>query len=89
MNAVIFTKDHCIYCTRAKELLKNRNISYEERILDVHGRDDRILTESQSWVTKDELLIANPAAKTVPQIWIDGKHIGGFTELDAWIVEYS
>ena len=84
MNAVIFTKDNCLYCIKAKEILVENNILYEERILDVNGRDNRVLNEHQQWATKDELLSAYPAAKTVPQIWVDDQHIGGFIELNSW-----
>lgn len=89
MKAVIYTKDNCPYCTRAKALLNSKGVTYEERILDVYGRDDRALTESQHWVTRDDLLAAYPAAKTVPQIWLDDLHIGGFTDLDAWFKEHG
>jgi glutaredoxin 3 len=81
MNAVVYTRENCIFCTKAKELLNNNNISYEEYILDVFGRDNRPLVENQHWSTKDELLQLCPTAKTVPQIWLDGKYVGGFTEL--------
>jgi len=81
MKAVIYTKDNCIFCTRAKTLLNNMSIAYEEHILDVHGRDGRVLTENQQWSTKADLLRVYPAAKTVPQIWLDDEHIGGYTEL--------
>ena len=80
-RSVIWTRDNCVFCTRAKALLYNRSISFEERIIDVYGRDDRVLTENQKWVTREELLQAYPDAKTVPQIWLDGQHIGGYTEL--------
>ena len=81
MKALIYTRDHCSFCVRAKDLLVMRNIPYEERIVDVYGRDDRVLTESQQWVTKADLLAAYPDAKTVPQIWLDGVHVGGYTDL--------
>ena len=80
-RSVIWTRDNCVFCTRAKALLSNRSISFEERIIDVYGRDDRVLTENQKWVTREELLQAYPDAKTVPQIWLDGQHIGGYTDL--------
>ena len=83
MKAVIYTRDNCIFCTRAKTLLASRNIPYKELLIDTQGRDDRMLTENQSWVSRDQLLQARPGVKTVPQIWIDGEYIGGYTELDA------
>jgi len=83
MHATLYTKDNCQFCTRAKALLDSKAIPYTELILDINGRDDRALTESQSWATRDQLMAANPNAKTVPQIWLDGEHIGGYTELAA------
>lgn len=81
MHAVIYTKDNCPYCTRAKAIFDKRGITYEEKIIPRGQQDDRKLTESQSWVTRDDLLAAAPAAKTVPQIWLDGEHIGGHDDL--------
>ena len=36
---------------------------------------------------KDTLLERQPAAKTVPQIWIAGKYIGGYEDLEDYIME--
>jgi glutaredoxin 3 len=80
-KAIVYTKDYCNFCVKAKALLDARNIPYEERMVDVYGRGKRILTENQSWVTLEDLLKEYPSAKTLPQIWLDGKHVGGFTEL--------
>jgi glutaredoxin len=68
MKAIVWSKDQCPYCDQAKALLKSRNIEFEERNIQ-HG-----------W-TKEQLLEAVPTARTVPQIFLDGKLIGGFTEL--------
>ena len=81
MHAIIYTKDRCPYCTRAKALFDKRGITYEEKIIAVNGRDGRELRENQTWTTREALLEAVPAAKTVPQIWLDGQHIGGHDDL--------
>ena len=83
MNAVIYTKDNCPFCTRAKALMQLKGIGYQEKIIAVNGKDGRVLKENQSWTTREELLEAAPAAKTVPQIWLDGEHVGGYTDLAA------
>ena len=80
-TAVIYTKDNCVFCTRAKTLLTKNNISYRELIVDSMGRDDRKLAENQSWTTREELLDMRPGVKTLPQIWLDNEYVGGFTEL--------
>lgn len=80
-TAVIYSKEHCPYCNRAKTLLNKLGISYTEHIIGQPG--SRVLEENQSWVTREELLEKAPDAKTVPQIWVDGEHVGGYTELAA------
>ena len=64
----MYTTAWCAYCIRAKALLDGRGLEYEEISLD----DDpsfrqRLLDLTGSW--------------TVPQILIDGRPIGGYTEL--------
>jgi glutaredoxin 3 len=64
----MYTTEWCGYCTRAKALLEDRGISYEEIRMD----DDlefrrKLLDLTGRW--------------TVPQILIDGRPIGGFVEL--------
>lgn len=88
MHAVIYTKDNCPYCVRAKNLMSSRNISYDEKIIALNGPDARHLTEHQSWTTREELLEAAPAARTVPQIWLDGVHIGGHDDLVKHLQDY-
>lgn len=68
-NIVVWSKNKCIYCEEAKYLLKSKGLKFEERNV-----------ESGDW-TREQFFAANPDAKTFPQIWIDGKLIGGFTEL--------
>lgn len=68
MEAVIWSKSHCGYCESAKQLLETNNIKYVENKIGVtHSRED--------------LLEAVPEAKTVPQIFIENKYIGGFSQL--------
>jgi glutaredoxin 3 len=68
MSAIVWSKDHCPFCDQAKALLTQRGIEFEERKIG-HG------------YTKEQLLEAVPTARTVPQIFLDDKLIGGFTEL--------
>lgn len=85
MHAIIYTKDNCPYCIRAKNLMSSRNISYEEKIIAVNGPDNRNLHENQSWTTREALLEAAPNARTVPQIWLDGEYIGGHDQLVVYL----
>ena len=68
MKAVVWSKDACPFCVQAKALLEARGIEYEERNV------------SKDW-TREQLLEAVPDARTLPQIFLDGQHIGGFTDL--------
>jgi glutaredoxin len=67
-SAVIWSKDACPFCDQAKALLNQRGIAFEERRIG-------------EGYTREQLLEAVPTARTVPQIFLDNKHIGGFTEL--------
>jgi len=68
MKATVWSKHHCPYCDQAKALLTQKGYQIDEcRIGDGY--------------TKEELLEAVPNARTVPQIFLDDKLIGGFTEL--------
>lgn len=68
---VVYTSPSCPYCVRAKELLRRRGIPFEEILLD--WDDEAGWQEAQK----------RSGMKTVPQIFIDGACVGGFTELDA------
>ena len=69
MKAIVWSKDACPYCVQAKALLASRDIEFEERNI-MKG----------TW-TKEQLLEAVPNARTLPQIFLDDKLVGGFTEL--------
>jgi glutaredoxin len=74
MKAIVWSKDACPFCDQAKALLTQRGIVYEERRI---GAD----------YTREQLLEAVPTARTVPQIFLDNTHIGGFTELKQHLQE--
>ena len=71
---VVYSTRWCGYCVRAKALLDDNGIPYEEVLLD----------EEPSFRTR---LFELTGGWTVPQIVIDGEPIGGFTEL--WRLERS
>ena len=68
MKVVIWSKYHCPYCEQAKALLTQKGIEFEERKIG-------------DGYTKEELLEEVPDARALPQIFIDDKLIGGFTDL--------
>jgi glutaredoxin len=70
MKAVIWSRYHCTYCDQAKALLQQKGIPFEERKI------------GDGW-TKEELLEAVPAARSVPQIFLNEEYVGGYQELKA------
>ena len=71
MKAIVWSNVGCSYCEQAKNLLKAKDIEFEERNI-AHG----------TW-TVQQLQEAVPGARTEPQIFIDEKYIGGYQELQA------
>lgn len=70
MNTVIvYTMDYCPYCERAKSLLKQRGIAYQE--VRVAMDDD----------AKWDELYQTSGMRTMPQIFHGERLIGGYTEL--------
>ncbi len=67
----MYTRPTCFWCVRAKHLLESKGISYRD--LDINND-----------VLRKELKIKAPGIKTIPQIFKDGKRIGGYEDL----VEY-
>ena len=71
-NVTIYTKDYCPYCIKAKNLLKRKGV---ENISEIDITKDE--------ATLQEMLTRSGGRKTVPQIFIGDKHIGGFDDLAA------
>ena len=69
-EVVIYTKPWCGYCSRAKRLLRSKGVEFEE--IDVSL--DR---------AREEEMIRRARRSTVPQIFIDGRHVGGSGDLAA------
>lgn len=71
MKAEVYSKNNCPYCVRAKKLLDDRQIEYVE--LDAVALRDALI---------ERVTAATGAApRTVPQIFIDGNHVGGYDDL--------
>jgi len=69
----LFTKPGCPFCARAKQALKDKGIHYEEIVM---GKDATIAS-----------LRAIAGKTTVPQVFINGVHIGGSEELKAYLAD--
>lgn len=68
MNIVIYTTSTCPYCVAAKQWLTANNYDFNE----VSLNDPQLRAEFKE---------KNPTLKTVPQIFADDKHIGGYQDL--------
>ena len=71
-NVEIYSKSNCLYCDKAKNYFTQNNISYVEHNVEVPE-------------VFDTLMIRNPNARTMPQIFIDNELIGGYTDLEDWL----
>ncbi len=72
MNRVeIYTTAICPYCVSAKQLLQNKGLAYEEVRIDVDP------------ALREEMLARSAGRRTVPQIFVNGTHVGGFDDLVA------
>ncbi len=67
----IYTKMLCGYCSRAKRLLDDKGVEYTEYDITWGGEK------------RAEMLERKPDARTVPQIFIEGRAIGGSDDLHA------
>ena len=67
----LYTTMWCPYCARAKALLDRKGVAYAE--IDLMEQPNR----------RDEMVKRAGGRRTVPQIFIDGEHIGGSDDLVA------
>lgn len=66
----VYSKQQCPYCVKAKSLLTKKGVAFEE--IDVENDDER-----RAW------LVETTGQRTVPQVFVDGRPLGGFSDLDA------
>lgn len=67
----IYTKGYCPYCHRAKALLQQKGVEYIEFAMDAEP------------ALRDEMIQRANGGYTVPQIFINGQHIGGCDDMYA------
>ena len=72
MINTIWTQTNCQPCTAAKTMLTKAGIAFDIKTI---GSD----------VTKEDFYKEFPNARSVPQIYLDGKHIGGLNELKEYL----
>ena len=64
----IYSSGHCPYCIMAKQLLDRKGVTYTEIRIDLHS-------------TKRQEMLKRARQRTVPQIFINNKPVGGYTDL--------
>lgn len=70
-QVVIYTRDYCGYCARAKRLLDDKGIAYTEFNASLQPQ-------------KREEMIKRSGRRTFPQVFIDDYHVGGSDDLAAF-----
>lgn len=77
-EVIIYTKSSgCPYCDRAKQLLQRAGLAYTEVEIDHHPEK------------RAEMIEKSGGLRTVPQIFIDGKHRGGCDDLYAYYKKHG
>ena len=66
---IIYTSDNCSFCHSAKEIFKEKKLKFKEINI---SKNDKL---------KNEMIKKSNGMMTVPQIFINSKHIGGYEEL--------
>ena len=77
MKIVIYSKNNCQFCTKAKHMIKTLGLEYEEKSLEKDFDSD------PSKMMED---IGKPV-RTMPQIKIDGELVGGYNQMVEYFVE--
>jgi len=67
-SITIYTKAWCGYCHAAKNLLQQRGLAYQEIPVDNNAE-------------KFDEMVKLSQRRTVPQIFFDDRHVGGYTDL--------
>ena len=70
-NIIMYTGPMCNFCNAAKRLFSRNNIKYQE--VDISTKDGLM----------DEMIKKANGKRTIPQIFFDNLHIGGYEELRA------
>ncbi len=67
---IVYSTQVCPYCVAAKNLLKSKNLDFKEIMVDKDPEQRAIMMEKSG-------------RTSVPQIFINGTHVGGFDDLSA------
>ena len=69
-NIIVYSSNFCHYCVQAKKLLERLNLSYKE--INIQNFPEK----------REEMLSKSNGKRTVPQIFVNDYHVGGYDELN-------
>ena len=75
MKITIYSKNNCVFCNKAKHLVKSLGLTYTEKKMEEFDSPQAMLEDIGKQV------------RTMPQIKIDGKLVGGYNQLVEYFVE--
>ena len=70
MHVTIIGRKNCVWCRKARKLCKSTDLRYDYKDLDAPAN-----AQLRRWFEVENI-------KTVPQIFVDGQHIGGYEEFE-------
>tara|TARA_B100000035_G_scaffold55386_2_gene43782 strand:+ start:1959 stop:2222 length:264 start_codon:yes stop_codon:yes gene_type:complete len=72
-NIIVYSSNFCHYCVQAKKLLERLNLSYQE--INIQNFPEK----------REEMLSKSNGKRTVPQIFVNDYHVGGYDELNSLV----
>jgi len=69
-KVIVYTTRICPYCVRAKQLLQRKKVAFDEIRIDTDHEQARVM-------------VSRSRRRTVPQIFVDDLHVGGYDDLAA------
>jgi glutaredoxin len=79
----IYGKPHCAFCDHAKKMLTERNIEFG--YTELLAQQQQQQQSDVNYISREEFVKLFPSAKAVPQVLVDGKHLGGYPELKKYL----
>eukprot|EP00593_Proboscia_inermis_P013916 CAMPEP_0171305350 /NCGR_PEP_ID=MMETSP0816-20121228/15177_1 /TAXON_ID=420281 /ORGANISM="Proboscia inermis, Strain CCAP1064/1" /LENGTH=100 /DNA_ID=CAMNT_0011786111 /DNA_START=45 /DNA_END=347 /DNA_ORIENTATION=- len=71
-EVVIFSKSYCPYCNQTKDLFTSKYPNVQTKIIEMNGK-----TEISDGSSMQQYLATRTGQRTVPNVFVKGKHIGG------------
>ena len=77
MTIVVYSKNNCVFCNKAKHLVKSLGLDYTEKKMEEFDSPQAMLEDIGKQV------------RTMPQIKIDGKLVGGYNQLIEYFADHG